>query len=92
MRYHYATPATMKDRAQNARDPRARLYSPRCKRGKVAKSQAETRRDRLAAALRENLKRRKAHKRGEELKRPQSGPETHADPSGDALSRLKPSR
>jgi len=59
----------------------------------VAKSDAERRRERLAAALRENLKRRKAHKRGGPAARPQDGPDTRAETPGDgALSRPKPPR
>jgi len=50
----------------------------------VANAEAEKRRARLAAALRENLKRRKAHKRAAG-----SAPDAakaSAEPSGDALS------
>jgi hypothetical protein len=59
----------------------------------VAKSEAERRRERLAEALRENLKRRKAHKRGDVSVRARNGSEAPTETSGsDALSRPKPPR
>lgn len=59
----------------------------------MAKSEAEKRRERLAAALRENLKRRKAHKKSEPATRAQTDPEMRPESSGtDALSRPKPPR
>jgi len=58
----------------------------------VAKTEAEKRRERLAAALRENLKRRKAHKRSAAA-RTQNAPEASSQPSGsDGLSRPKSPR
>jgi hypothetical protein len=59
----------------------------------VAKSETENRRERLAAALRENLKRRKAHRRSEPVKPARNGSEADAAASGsDTLSRPKPAR
>ena len=59
----------------------------------MAKSEAENRRERLAAALRENLKRRKAHKRVEAAKPARNGSDALAEgPEGNALSRPKPGR
>jgi hypothetical protein len=57
----------------------------------VAKSEAERRRERLAAALRENLKRRKAHKNSEVAPRARSVPEARPESPG-ALSPPKPPR
>ncbi|HEX9158808.1 MAG TPA: hypothetical protein VF835_01170 [Rhizomicrobium sp.] len=59
----------------------------------MAKSETENRRERLAAALRENLKRRKAHKRSEPAKPAKSASDAHAEgPGSDTLSRPKPAR
>jgi hypothetical protein len=59
----------------------------------VAKSEAERKRERLAAALRENLKRRKAHKNSEIATPACSDREARPQTSGaDALSPLKPPR
>ena len=62
----------------------------------MAASDAEKRRERLAAALRENLKRRKAHKRGQGVMRPAenvsgaeldtSSPDTASRPAGTKRS------
>jgi len=62
------------------------------RRGKVPKSEAERRRERLAAALRENLKRRKAHKRGDVTARARNGSKAPETPSSGDLSRSKPPR
>jgi hypothetical protein len=57
----------------------------------VVKSEAEKRRERLAEALRANLKRRKAHKGGDAATRARSGPELPPGIPGDeARSRPKP--
>jgi hypothetical protein len=58
----------------------------------VAKSEAERRRERLAAALRENLKRRKAHKDVRPATRPQGEDGRAETAREDGLSRPKPPR
>jgi hypothetical protein len=57
----------------------------------VAKSGADTRRERLAAALRENLKRRKAQKRGP-LERAENAADAPPATSGKGLSPPKSPR
>jgi len=59
----------------------------------VAKPEADKRRERLAAALRENLKRRKKHKRNAVTTPDQNACNTRSEPSSEGgLARLKSPR